>query len=74
MLAFREAATPDKMGNKVCAHPLLVAVTGMPEDVERLKDAGFDHFLAKPVGPDVITNLLVAHAACLEGRSQTRHS
>jgi CheY-like chemotaxis protein len=38
----------------------LVAMTGwgQPEDRERTREAGFDHHLTKPAGPDVLEDLL----------------
>lgn len=46
---------------------LLLAVTGLPAwaYAPRAEAAGFDHFLAKPVNPDVLLDLLHAHAARL---------
>jgi CheY-like chemotaxis protein len=48
--------------------PLLVAVTGQSAKVYRDRAAavGFDHFLVKPVDPDVIADLLRAHSDALE--------
>ena len=51
-----------------CARcPLLVAVTGFgtPAYRARAADAGFDHFLIKPVDPDVVIGLLRGWAAAL---------
>lgn len=44
--------------------PLLVAVTGLDTKAyrERAAEVGFDYFLVKPVDPDMITDLLRAHA------------
>jgi CheY-like chemotaxis protein len=43
---------------------LLVAVTGWGQesDLERSRDAGFDHHLVKPVAPNMLRALLAAHA------------
>src|SRR5262249_51465687 len=39
--------------------PVLVALTGFAlEDVQRSRDAGFSHHLAKPVSPDLLNQLL----------------
>jgi PAS domain S-box-containing protein len=40
--------------------PLLIACTGwgQQEDVERAREAGFDHHLVKPVDPDAVLKLL----------------
>jgi DNA-binding response OmpR family regulator len=40
--------------------PLVAAVTGFgqPEDRRRTQEAGFDHHLVKPFGPDVLMALL----------------
>jgi CheY-like chemotaxis protein len=45
------------------ANRLLVAVTGYGEsrDKERGQQAGFEHYLVKPAGPDEIARLLEAH-------------
>ena len=50
--------------------PLLVAVTGlgMKADRERAAEVGFDHFLVKPVDPDVITDLLEQYSANLSSK------
>jgi CheY-like chemotaxis protein len=42
-------------------HALLVAVTGRarPEALRMAKEAGFDHFLAKPVGLTALEEMLV---------------
>ena len=47
--------------------PLLVAVTGQSTKAfrERAAAVGFDHFLVKPVDPDVITDLLRDYARTL---------
>lgn len=41
--------------------PVLIACTGwgQQEDVERAREAGFDHHLVKPVDPDAVLRLLV---------------
>lgn len=46
----------------------LVAVTGwgMEEDRQRAFAAGFNHYLTKPVAPDVIQSLVSSVAAALE--------
>jgi signal transduction histidine kinase len=43
---------------------LLVAVTGWGQesDLERSREAGFDHHLVKPVAPNMLRALLAAHA------------
>jgi CheY-like chemotaxis protein len=43
---------------------LLVAVTGWGQesDLERSREAGFDHHLVKPVAPNMLRSLLAAHA------------
>jgi signal transduction histidine kinase len=43
---------------------LLVAVTGWGQesDLERSRQAGFDHHLVKPVAPEILRALLAAHA------------
>jgi CheY-like chemotaxis protein len=42
------------------SNPVVVAVTGFgqPEDRRRAQEAGFDHHLVKPFGPDVLMALL----------------
>lgn len=47
--------------------PVLIACTGwgQQEDVERAREAGFDHHLVKPVDPDAVLKLL-AHAPAVE--------
>jgi CheY-like chemotaxis protein len=42
---------------------LLVAVTGWGQesDLERSREAGFDHHLVKPVAPLALRGLLAAH-------------
>lgn len=49
--------------------PLLVAVTGLDTGPyrERAAEVGFDHFLVKPVDPDVIADLLRVYASRLVG-------
>ncbi len=60
---------PDLNGYELCrgirercldAQPLLIACTGwgQQEDVERAREAGFDHHLVKPVDPDAVLRLL----------------
>ena len=61
-----------ELARLICARsagtPLLVAVTGMSAEPYRkaAQEAGFDHFLVKPVNPDVMTDLLRVYAAALE--------
>jgi CheY-like chemotaxis protein len=40
--------------------PFVAAVTGFgqPEDLRRTQEAGFDHHLVKPFGPDVLMKML----------------
>ena len=49
---------------------LLVALTGYGDEEHRQRatDAGFDHVQVKPVEPDALEALLVAHFASKEGR------
>lgn len=48
---------------------LLVAVTGLGAEADHREAdlAGFDHYLVKPVEPDVMNDLLRSHAAGLSG-------
>jgi CheY-like chemotaxis protein len=48
------------MRDSMAKKPLLIAVTGYgkPEDIQRSRDAGFDHHFVKPVDPDQIHELL----------------
>jgi two-component system OmpR family response regulator len=46
-------------GNQVTAGVTLVAITGLGSDMERRAiQSGFDHFLAKPVDPELLRRLL----------------
>jgi CheY-like chemotaxis protein len=60
---------PDMNGYELCRgirqsklqrQPMLIACTGwgQQEDVERAREAGFDHHLVKPVDPDAVLKLL----------------
>jgi CheY-like chemotaxis protein len=60
---------PDLNGYELCrgirercldAQPLLIACTGwgQQEDMERAREAGFDHHLVKPVDPEAVLRLL----------------
>jgi CheY-like chemotaxis protein len=53
-----------RLRDRAGACPLLVAVTGLGTGTyrERAAAVGFDHFLVKPVDPDVITDLLHVYA------------
>ena len=62
---------PDLNGYELCRgirersgdrQPMLIACTGwgQQEDVERAREAGFDHHLVKPVDPDAVLTLLAA--------------
>jgi CheY-like chemotaxis protein len=42
--------------------PILVAVTGLPNQEERSRAAGFDHHYLKPVDPAVLATLLEGYA------------
>jgi CheY-like chemotaxis protein len=54
--------------------PLLVAVTGLDTKTyrDRAEEVGFDHFLVKPVDPDLITDLLRIYGARLVGHDPER--
>jgi CheY-like chemotaxis protein len=56
-----------RIGARAPGRPVLVAVTGVgdAEARQQARDAGFDHFLIKPVSPDVLTDLLWAYAVTL---------
>lgn len=68
-LARRIRALPGGSG------PLLVALTGYghASDIERAREAGFDHHLVKPLQPDALASILresvPRHVAVLPGRS-----
>lgn len=68
-VAFVDFALPDmtglELGPRLRALPgreglLLVAVTGFdaPDDKRRAREAGFDHYLVKPLDPEQVTRLL----------------
>jgi CheY-like chemotaxis protein len=42
------------------SQPMVAAVTGfgLPQDRRRIQEAGFDHHLVKPFGPDVLKELI----------------
>jgi signal transduction histidine kinase/DNA-binding response OmpR family regulator len=52
---------------------LLVAVTGynQEDDRRRSQEAGFDHYMVKPVDPEVLATLLATHGAQGHGSEQT---
>jgi CheY-like chemotaxis protein len=56
------------------ACPVLVAVTGLTSGAcrERAMAVGFDHFLVKPVEPDVLVRLLGTYAAARSGSAWPR--
>lgn len=60
---------------RIAHGPLLVAVTGLDTKAyrERAAEVGFDHFLVKPVDPDVMTGLLRDYAAAIEADSRVEH-
>jgi two-component system CheB/CheR fusion protein len=49
--------------DRATADALLIAVTGWGQerDRERVKAAGFDHHLVKPLDPDTLKTILTAH-------------
>jgi CheY-like chemotaxis protein len=55
------------LGVRGACCPLLVAVTGLvsPAHRARARAVGFDHFLVKPVDPEVLVRLLGTYAAAL---------
>ncbi len=74
-VALLDLAMPEMSGYELARRvrgrrdrcPLLVAVTGLGTPVHRARaaDAGFDHFLLKPVNPDVMSALLRSWAAAV---------
>jgi CheY-like chemotaxis protein len=69
---FVDIAMPKMDGNALaqavrrldgCKETLLVAITGYADDAHRRASmaAGFDHYLVKPVDPDVLHELLARH-------------
>jgi CheY-like chemotaxis protein len=52
------------------SRPLAVALTGygQPEDRARGLEAGFDHYLVKPVGLETLLELIAAGAPALPAR------
>jgi CheY-like chemotaxis protein len=52
-----------------CDKLMLVAMTGygQDEDRRRAEEAGFDHYLVKPVDPDVLQELLANYGSLLGG-------
>ena len=51
---------PGFAGRSTAGRPLLIAISGYGEDQvrERVKEAGFDHHLVKPVDFDALLTLL----------------
>jgi CheY-like chemotaxis protein len=43
------------------ARPLLIALTGLQDQEERCRAAGFDHYLLKPADPVALAALLASH-------------
>jgi CheY-like chemotaxis protein len=50
---------------------LFVAISGyaQPQDIERSRQAGFQHHLAKPVDIERIKEVLRSHSACSPART-----
>lgn len=57
-------------------HTMIIAVTGFHDEARRLfaKEAGFDHYLIKPVDPSVLEKLLMMKGLSLQldGNRQIR--
>jgi CheY-like chemotaxis protein len=64
-----------QLGARGLERPLLVAVTGMASDLwqQRAREAGFDHFLVKPVEPGELMRLLRICTSRLEAPTEPLH-
>jgi CheY-like chemotaxis protein len=66
----------DLAGRPEMRQSLLVALTGYAGDCDRQRalEAGFDYFLVKPVGPEILRKLLKSYAQFLSVEEECRQS